>query len=54
MPQEKRLPRISQQRRQTRHIEQSYGDRGGPKKEADHRAWITVNKERSHRKNGSA
>ena len=33
------------QRRKAEHIEESYEDRGVPKKEAESRAWATVNKE---------
>jgi plasmid stabilization system protein ParE len=33
------------QKRQAEHIEQGYEDRGTPKKEAEARAWATVNKE---------
>src|ERR1700761_7961637 len=33
------------QKRKANHIEESYEDRGVPKKEAESRAWATVNKE---------
>lgn len=33
------------QKRKARHIEEGYEDRGMPKKEAEARAWATVNKE---------
>jgi plasmid stabilization system protein ParE len=33
------------QKRQAEHIEESYEDRGVSKKEAESRAWATVNKE---------
>jgi plasmid stabilization system protein ParE len=33
------------QKRKAEHIEDSYEDRGVPKKEAEARAWATVNKE---------
>ncbi len=33
------------QKRQAEHIEESYEKRGTPKKEAESRAWATVNKE---------
>jgi plasmid stabilization system protein ParE len=33
------------QKRKAEHIEQSYEDRGVPKKQAEARAWATVNKE---------
>ena len=32
------------QKRQAEHIEEGYEDRGTPKKEAERRAWATVNK----------
>ena len=35
----------SKQKRQARHIEEGYEDRGVPRKEAARRAWATVNKE---------
>ena len=33
------------QKRQAEHIEESYEERGASKKEAERRAWATVNKE---------
>jgi plasmid stabilization system protein ParE len=33
------------QKRKAEHIEESYEDRGTPKKEAERRAWATVNKD---------
>lgn len=33
------------QKRKAEHIEESYEDRGVPKKEAEARAWATVNKD---------
>jgi plasmid stabilization system protein ParE len=33
------------QKRQADHIEESYEERGVPEKEAERRAWATVNKE---------
>ena len=33
------------QKRKAEHIEESYEERGVPKKEAERRAWATVNKE---------
>lgn len=33
------------QKRKAEHIEEGYEDRGVPKKEAERRAWATVNKE---------
>ncbi|MGV3768849.1 MAG: plasmid stabilization protein [Sphingobium phenoxybenzoativorans] len=33
------------QKRKAQHIEESYEDRGVPRKEAESRAWATVNKE---------
>ena len=35
----------SKQKRQAEHIEEGYEKRGTPKKEAERRAWATVNKE---------
>jgi plasmid stabilization system protein ParE len=35
----------SKQKRQAEHIEEGYGKRGTSKKEAERRAWATVNKE---------
>lgn len=35
----------SKQKRQAEHIEESYEDRGVSKKEAERRAWATVNKQ---------
>lgn len=35
----------SKQKRQAEHIEESYEDRGVGKKEAEKRAWATVNKQ---------
>jgi len=34
----------SKQKRQAEHIEEGYESRGVPEKEAEHRAWATVNK----------
>lgn len=34
----------SKQKRKAEHIEEGYEDRGTPKKEAERRAWATVNK----------
>jgi len=36
---------IDKQKRRAAHIEESYEKRGTPKKEAESRAWATVNKE---------
>ena len=35
----------NKQKRKAEHIEEGYEDRGVPKKEAERRAWATVNKE---------
>lgn len=44
----------NKQKRQAEHIEDGYEDRGLPKKEAQRRAWATVNKQSGGgRKSGS-
>jgi plasmid stabilization system protein ParE len=45
MPRGDKSSYTTKQRRQARHIEESYEDRGVPEKEAERRAWATVNKE---------
>ena len=45
MPQGDKGKYTSKQERQAEHIEESYEDRGVSKKEAESRAWATVNKE---------
>ena len=45
MPQGDKSSYTSKQKRQARHIEEGYEKRGTPKKEAERRAWATVNKE---------
>jgi hypothetical protein len=45
MPRGDKSSYTSKQRRQADHIEEGYEKRGVPKKEAERRAWATVNKE---------
>lgn len=45
MPQGDKSSYTAKQKRQARHIEEGYEKRGTPKKEAERRAWATVNKE---------
>lgn len=45
MPQGDKSSYTDKQKRKAAHIEQGYEDRGTPKKEAEARAWATVNKE---------
>ena len=45
MPQGDKGKYTSKQKRQAEHIEDSYESRGVSKKEAESRAWATVNKE---------
>jgi hypothetical protein len=45
MPQGDKSSYTDKQKRKAQHIEQGYEDRGIPKKEAEARAWATVNKE---------
>jgi plasmid stabilization system protein ParE len=45
MPQGDKSSYTDKQKRKAEHIEQGYEDRGVPKKEAEARAWATVNKE---------
>jgi plasmid stabilization system protein ParE len=45
MPQGDKSSYTSKQKRQAEHIEEGYEKRGAPKKEAERRAWATVNKE---------
>jgi len=45
MPRGDKSSYTDKQKRQAEHIEQGYEDRGVPKKEAEARAWATVNKE---------
>jgi len=44
MPRGDKSSYSDKQKRQAEHIEESYEDRGVPKKEAESRAWATVNK----------
>jgi plasmid stabilization system protein ParE len=45
MPQGDKSSYTDKQKRRAEHIEKSYEKRGTPKKEAESRAWATVNKE---------
>ena len=45
MPQGDKGKYTDKQKRKAEHIEEGYEDRGVPKKEAERRAWATVNKE---------
>jgi plasmid stabilization system protein ParE len=44
MPRGDKSSYTDKQKRQAEHIEEGYEDRGVPKKEAEARAWATVNK----------
>jgi plasmid stabilization system protein ParE len=45
MPRGDKSSYTQKQKRQARHIEEGYEERGVPKNEAERRAWATVNKE---------
>lgn len=45
MPRGDKSSYTDKQKRQAEHIEESYESRGVPEKEAERRAWATVNKE---------
>ena len=45
MPRGDKSAYTDKQKRKAEHIEEGYEDRGVPKKEAEARAWATVNKE---------
>src|SRR5215813_320456 len=45
MPRGDKSAYTSKQKRQAEHIEEGYENRGTPKKEAERRAWATVNKQ---------
>ncbi|MBR0911589.1 plasmid stabilization protein [Bradyrhizobium japonicum] len=45
MPRGDKSSYTDKQKRQAEHIEEGYVDRGVPEKEAERRAWATVNKE---------
>jgi hypothetical protein len=45
MPRGDKSKYTSKQKRKARHIEEGYEERGVPDKEAERRAWATVNKE---------
>ncbi len=54
MPQGSKEKYTSKQKRKAEHIEEGYEKRGVPKKEAESRAWATVNKEdKGGKKSGS-
>ena len=54
MPQGDKSKYTTRQKRQAAHIEEGYEKRGTPKKEAERRAWATVNKSTGGgRKSGS-
>jgi plasmid stabilization system protein ParE len=44
MPRGEKTKYTDKQKRQAEHIEEGYEDRGVPEKEAERRAWATVNK----------
>jgi plasmid stabilization system protein ParE len=45
MPRSDKAKYTDKQKRKAEHIEEGYEDRGVPEKEAERRAWATVNKE---------
>lgn len=54
MPQGDKSSYTSKQKRQAEHIEEGYEKRGTSKKEAERRAWATVNKQdKGGKKSGS-
>jgi plasmid stabilization system protein ParE len=54
MPRGDKSSYTDKQKRQAGHIEESYEERGAPEKEAEERAWRTVNKQdHGGRKSGS-
>src|ERR1700760_682661 len=54
MPRGDKSSYTNKQKRQAEHIEEGYEHRGVPKREAERRAWATVNKEtRGGKKSGS-
>ena len=54
MPRGDKSSYSSKQKRQTEHIEEGYEKRGTSKKEAERRAWATVNKQdKGGKKSGS-
>ena len=52
MPRGDKSKYTDKQDRKAEHIEQSYESRGVPEKEAERRAWATVNKRRRRREAG--
>lgn len=53
MPRGETSAYTSKQKRQAEHIEEGYADREVPRKEAERRAWATVNKAGGGKKSGS-
>jgi plasmid stabilization system protein ParE len=54
MPRGNKSSYSSKQKRQAEHIEEGYEKRGTSKKEAEHRAWATVNRQdKGGKKSGS-
>ena len=51
MPRGDKSSYTDKQKRQAEHIEEGYENRGVPEKEAERRAWATVNKETHGGKN---
>jgi len=54
MPRGSKAKYTSKQKRQAEHIEEGYEKRGTSKKEAERRAWATVNKETGGGKKGGS
>jgi plasmid stabilization system protein ParE len=54
MPRGDKSKYTDKQKRQAEHIEEGYEDRGVSKKEAESRAWATVNKESGGGKKGGS
>jgi plasmid stabilization system protein ParE len=54
MPRGSKSKYTSKQKRQAEHIEEGYEKRGTSKKEAERRAWATVNKETGGGKKGGS
>lgn len=54
MPQGDKSKYTSKQKRKAEHIEEGYEKKGVPEKEAERRAWATVNKQEGGGKQGGA
>ena len=54
MPRGDKSSYTGKQKRQAEHIEEGYEDRGVPRKEAERRAWATVNKDDGGGKKGGS